>query len=254
MKANVRLRTFHSRAELNSALTERLAQYIEHDGRGGGPAGNASGAAVTQGATGAAGGAALMLSGGATPLKAYRALGQRRLAPLPGLQIFYSDERYVPITSDASNYHSSRPLLDALALPEERILRVRTELPLERAAEDYALRLRALLSGGTRIGLGLLGLGADGHTASLFSEADLRRAHGQLAITVQRPDGRSAVSVTPQLLKHVIELVFVIAGADKRAALEALVDRKPESIAGRAIARCPSVEIWADREAWPASG
>jgi len=230
MKTEIRIRSFESRVALNEALTERLAWELESAGRG----------AV-----------ALMLAGGHTPLQAYQALASRQIAPPAHLDVLFSDERYVPATSDASNFRAVLPLLEALALPAERILRVRTELPLERAVEDYERRLRGLLRANTRISLGLLGLGADGHTASLFTEADLKRSSGKLAVSVQRPDGRAAVSVTPQFLENVAEIVFAVAGNDKRAALEALMDRKPESIAARAIANCPSVEIWADRDAWP---
>ncbi len=53
------------------------------------------------------------------------------------LTIIYSDDRYVPADSDASNYHATRPLIDALGLPDTQVLRVRTELPLEEAARDY---------------------------------------------------------------------------------------------------------------------
>jgi len=231
MKTDVRIRPFESRMALNEALTERLAWEIENSGKG----------AV-----------ALMLSGGNTPLHAYQSLGTRRLSPSGTLELLFSDERYVPATSEPSNFRAARPLLEALALPGERVLRVRTELPLDRAVEDYERRLRALVKAGTPIRLGILGLGADGHTASLFSEGDLKRSNGKFAVSVQRPDGRSAVSVTPQLLEHVAEIVFVVAGSDKRAALKAMMERKPESIAARAIANCPSVEIWADRDAWPA--
>lgn len=231
MKMDLRLRPFASRAAMNEALTERLAWEIEQPRRGS---------------------SALMLSGGNTPLVSYQALARRRLTPSPTLEILYSDERYVPATSDASNFRSTRALLESLALPTERILRVRTELPLERAVEDYERRLRALQRAETRITLGLLGLGADGHTASLFSEGDLKRSAGRLAISVERPDGRSAISVTPDLLSYVSEILFVVAGADKRTALRALMDRKPESIATRAIAGCTNVEVWADRDSWPA--
>ncbi|HEY1284086.1 MAG TPA: 6-phosphogluconolactonase [Steroidobacteraceae bacterium] len=228
MKTDFRVRPFESRLALNEALTERLAWELEQTGRG----------AV-----------ALMLSGGNTPLQAYQALASRPLSPPSTLEIFYSDERYVPVTSDANNYRATRPLLEALALPAERTLRVRTELPLDRAVEDYERRLRALLRSSTRLPFGLLGLGADGHTASLFTEGDLKRAAGKLAVAVQRPDGRSAVSVTPELLKHVSEIIFVVAGADKRTALKAFIGRQPDSTAARAVAACPSVEVWADKEA-----
>lgn len=230
MKTDFRVRSFDSRIALNDALTERLAWEIEQAGRGS---------------------VALMLSGGNTPLQAYQTLAGRSLGVPASLELFFSDERYVPATSDASNFRAARPLLEALALPAERILRVRTELPLERAVEDYERRLRALVRSSARIPLGLLGLGADGHTASLFTEGDLQRATGKLAVSVQRPDGRSAVSVTPQVLSKIAEVIFVVAGTDKRTALKALIERKPESIAARAVAGCPSVEIWTDRDAMP---
>lgn len=226
-------RRFDSRDALESALEERLARAIA-----------------------APSAAALMLSGGTTPLPAYRALTKRSgLAPAAGLRILFSDDRYVPADSPASNYHQARPLLDALALPPEAVvLRVRTELPLEEAADDYARQLAGLLRSGTRIGLGLLGLGADGHTASLFGAADLERARGHLAVAVHRPDGLSAVSVTPELLAQVDEPVFVAAGGGKRDAVRRLLARDPGLIAWRAVAGCARVELWVDEAAVLAAG
>jgi 6-phosphogluconolactonase len=219
-------RRFDSRTALESALEERLAR------------------AIAASATG------LMLSGGSTPLPAYRALGTRPgVRPAAGLRILFSDDRYVPADSPSSNYHQAQPLLAALALPPAAVLRVRTELPLEEAAGDYARQLAALLQSGTRIGLGLLGLGADGHTASLFGAADLERCRGQLAVAVHRPDGLSAVSVTPELLAQVSEPVFVVAGADKRDAVARLIAGDPQLTAWRAVAGCARVELWVDQTA-----
>jgi 6-phosphogluconolactonase len=217
------IRRFSSRAALDAALEERLARAIA-----------------------ASGSNAIMLSGGTTPLPAYRALGSRVLPHDERLHIFFSDERYVPSDSQASNYFRSRPLLDALALPPEKLLRVRTELPLAQAAEDYERALGAMLSSGVRVSLGLLGLGADGHTASLFSVADLARARGQLAIAVQRPDGMSAVSVTPQLLAQVEQLLFVVVADGKREAISALEAHDANLTAWRAVQECPAVELWVD--------
>ena len=217
------IRRFSSRAALDAALEERLARSIA-----------------------ASGPSAIMLSGGTTPLPAYRALGSRALAHDAGLHVFFSDERYVPSDSDASNYLRSRPLIDALALRPEKVLRVRTELPLAQAAEDYARALGAMLGSGVPVSLGLLGLGADGHTASLFSAADLARARGQLAIAVQRPDGMSAVSVTPQLLAQVEQLLFVVAADGKREAITALEAHDANLTAWRAVQGCPAVELWLD--------
>jgi 6-phosphogluconolactonase len=187
-----------------------------------------------------------MLSGGSTPLPAYRALGARPgLARAAGLRVLFSDDRYVPADSPASNYHQAQPLLAALALPSGALLRVRTELPLEEAARDYEGQLAALLQSGVRIGLGLLGLGADGHTASLFGAGDLERAQGRLALAVHRPDGMSAVSVTPKLLAHVAEPVFVVAGADKQEPVRRLLAHDPTLTAWCAVQGCARVEVWA---------
>jgi 6-phosphogluconolactonase len=212
-------RRFPSRAALDAALGERLGQAIAANGA-----------------------SAIMLSGGTTPLPAYRALAR---GPLPHdrLHVLFSDERYVPCDSEASNYHQARPLLEALALPGASVVRVRTELPLAEAARDYERQLAALLNSGVRIGLGLLGLGADGHTASLFGAEDLERARGHLAIAVHRPDGMSAVSVTPDLLSHVEEPLFVVAGSGKHEAIQALAGDE-NLTARRAVQGCPQVELW----------
>ncbi len=161
----------------------------------------------------------------------------------------------MPRDSLASNYHQSRPLLDALAL--------RTAGTAARAhrASRWS-RPRRTTSGSCascslqapRVTLGLLGLGADGHTASLFSAADLERARGQLAIAVQRPDGMSAVSVTPELLARVAQPLFVVAGSGKRAAIQALIAEDATLIAWRAVQGCPQVELWLEPAAEGVSG
>jgi 6-phosphogluconolactonase len=223
----IRVRRFAARADLDRALAERLAS------------------AATASAS------AIMLAGGTTPGPAFALAAARGVRAAPDLRVLYSDERQVPSTSAASNYQLSQPLLAALALPAEQVLRVRTELPLAEAAQDYAERLQGLLDAQVRIRLGLLGLGADGHTASLFTAADLAAAREHLAISVQRPDGRSAVTVTPDFLAQVDEILFVVAGADKAPALKRLNARDPTLTAWRAVARAARVQVWADPEAWP---
>jgi len=231
MSPELQVRAFADRAALIAALAARLEQALTADA----PAAPR----------------AVMLAGGNTPLPAYQALAVKRLRARPGLSLLYSDERYVPASSPASNYHQTRALPDSLALSEEQVLRVRTELPLEAAASDYERRLEKLAGSGGGIGLGLLGLGEDGHTASIFRLPDLERARGRLALAVHRPDGRDAVSVTPLLLERVSEPLFIVAGADKQAALAALLGRSPDSIAYRAITGCRAVEVWSDRDAAP---
>ena len=213
---------FDSRAELDAALEVRL-----------------------RGALTVRGPSAVMLAGGSTPMPAYRAVARQPGAHDDRLHLLFSDDRYVASDAAASNYFQSRPLLDVLALPSESLLRVDTQLPLPEAAADYERRLAAMLSSGVRIGLGLLGLGADGHTASLFTPADLERARGHYAIAVQRPDGLSAVSVTPELIATIGTPLFVLAGHDKQEALSRMLAHDEALVAWRAVQGCAQVELWA---------
>ena len=221
-------RRFVSRTKLDAALIERLAEaFAAGDGTD----------------------TAIMLAGGKTPLTAYNELATRGPKHNDRLHILFSDDRYVPATSDASNYHQSCELLNALGLPEDSLLRVRTELTLEDAALDYERRLAALLKSGVPIKLGLLGLGPDGHTASLFDSAHLEQARGHLAIAVERPDGMSGISVTPEFLAHVEKLVFVVAGGGKHDAIMSLMNGDPNLVAWRAVQDAPDVELWVEQAA-----
>lgn len=220
----IAVRRFASLAELNAALIDRLYR------------------AITTAA--ARGGAAIMLSGGKTPMAAYRELASRSPQPAPNLSVLFSDERYVPSTSEASNYQQTLPLINALALPESSVLRVRTELPLEAAAGEYEKRLDALLLAGVSFPLGLLGLGADGHTASLFAAGDIARSRGHRAIPVDRPDGMQAVSVTPEVLALFTDLLFIVAGTDKHAAVQSLINRDPSIAAYRAVESRALTHLW----------
>lgn len=219
----ISMRRFMSNAEFDAALVERLERATS------GPA---------------AAGTAVMLSGGRTPLPAYREVAVRKPKPAKGLHLLFSDDRYVPATSESSNYFQTRQLVDALALPDSQVLRVRTELSLQEAADDYGRQLTSMLDLGVRITLGLLGLGADGHTASLFNAAHLEQARGKLAIAVQRPDGLQGISVTPELLSKVAEPLFLVTGADKHAIVEEFLKSDSRLIARQAVAGCPKAEIW----------
>jgi 6-phosphogluconolactonase len=222
-KTIISLRRFTSKADFDAALIDRLERAFS------GPD-----AADT----------AVMLSGGRTPLPAYREMAARKPAAAKGLRVVFSDDRYVPITSESSNYFQARTLVDALGLRETDVLRVRTELPLQQAADDYGRQLKAMLDSGIRVTLGLLGLGADGHTASLFSPAHLEQARGKLAIAVQRPDGLQGVSVTPDFLATVAEPLFLVSGADKHAIVEEFLKSDSTLTARRAIAGNPKAEMW----------
>lgn len=187
---------------------------------------------------------AIMLSGGKTPLAAYQRLqGEKRIASSLA-HIFYSDERHVPPDSPDSNYGATRPLLKSLGMDPARVLQVRTELELDEAAARYHEDLGQFLLRGGRVPLGLLGVGSDGHTASLFSRQDADRGQGRYAVPVCRDIKPDRVSVTPALLKCVQRLLVLAVGADKRDVIARLLATPEQVVAGHVFRDLPQVEIW----------
>jgi 6-phosphogluconolactonase len=194
---------------------------------------------------------AVMLAGGSTPMAAYKAIAAGPVAPAPGLHITFSDDRYVPPDDPKSNYGNTLPLIRALGLDDGRVMRVRGEDPIDQATTTFGRELGEFLSRGGRITLGLLGIGADGHTASLFSKEHIEQGAGKWTIAVQRPDGMQGVSVTRELLARVDRIVFLVAGADKKAMAGKLLKESLTIPAGMAVASNRQVECWTDAAAWP---
>jgi 6-phosphogluconolactonase/glucosamine-6-phosphate isomerase/deaminase len=194
---------------------------------------------------------AVMLAGGSTPMAAYAAIAARPVQPGTGLHLCFSDDRYVPADSPKSNYGNTLPLIRALGLSDERVMRVHGEDPIQPATDRFGKDLGDFLARGGRVALGLLGLGADGHTASLFSKDDIDRGKGHWSVAVKRPDGMEGISVTPEFLARIDRIIFLVSGADKKPMALKLLKESLTIPAGMAVAACPSVELWSDPAAWP---
>lgn len=187
---------------------------------------------------------AVMLAGGATPMPAYEEVARRRLRAAEDFFLMYSDERMVPVTSPESNCGRTRFLIEALGMEDGNVMRVQPELDLKKAAGTYGNTLEHFLKAGGRITLGLLGLGVDGHTASLFSADDVKRGAGAYAVAVRRTEKPDRVSVTPDLLKRVESVIFLVVGADKREAVQRLLQQPKSCAAGMAVQDARSVQLW----------
>src|SRR5690606_24873847 len=102
----------------------------------------------------------------------------------------------------------------------------------------------AFIEAGGAFPLAFLGLGTDGHTASLFSREDLDRAAGRWASPTPRPTPPDRVTVTPATLARVDRIVFLVAGRDKDAVTQQLLDSPTSVIAGQAVEGARHVEVW----------
>lgn len=178
---------------------------------------------------------AVALSGGSTPRKLYAMLAEpdfARRIPWNRVHLFWGDERCVPPDDPESNYGMvQEALLRKISIPATNVYRIRGEIPPEQAATEYDTWLREFFGvaghGLPRFDLVLLGLGEDGHTASLFPDSPALDECERLAVAshVELLDAHR-VSLTLPVFNHSAAIAFLVAGERKRSAV-ARVMRHP---------------------------
>ena len=166
----------------------------------------------------------LMLSGGNTPRAVYNVLAVPPLAsrlPWERVDFYFGDERAVPREDPESNYDMARrALFDPLGASPGQVFRMEADdFDIEAAAERYA----ALLP--ESIDLVLLGVGADGHTASLFPGQPALDETERRVVVVRGPKPPVLrLTVTPPVLVEAGEIVVLAAGSDKAEAVQRAVE------------------------------
>lgn len=163
----------------------------------------------------------LALAGGSTPRDLYARLAQPAIAaqiPWARVHLFWGDERMVPPDHPDSNYRMVREsLLQRIAIPEENVHRMRGEVDPAGAAEQYQQELQRHFAGRPpRFDLILLGLGDDGHTASLFPGTwALDETEREVAEVFVPQFGAWRLTLTLPVLNHAREVWFLVCGAAK---------------------------------------
>lgn len=173
------------------------------------------------------------LSGGSTPEHLYRLLAQPEWAnqiDWARTHVYWGDERCVPPQHPDSNYRMAQAaLLAHVPLPAENIQRIPGELPPPRAAAVYAQTLAAALPE-QRFDLLLLGMGADGHTASVFPGTIAEAERHRDCVAVYVPHLNSwRVTLTLPVINLARRVLFLVSGADKAAALHRVLHASPDA-------------------------
>lgn len=167
------------------------------------------------------------LAGGTTPRRMYELLTQpvyRDRVDWNNVHVFWSDERYVPPDDPESNFRLARAaLLDYVAIPAANIYLTPTvgSTP-EAAAQAYQATLTAFFGNAPRFDLILLGMGPDGHTASLFPGKPEVTASGDafvIAVHDAPKPPPTRLSFTLRLINAAAHVMFLVAGSDKAATL-----------------------------------
>ncbi len=172
------------------------------------------------------------LSGGETPRPVYERLASpphaRRL-DWSAVEVFSVDERCVPLTDERSNYRMAREaFLDRVTIPANRIHRIKGEIDPLAAADAYELTLREVLGGEGRLDLILLGMGADGHTASLFPKHQALTETDRWVVPVHVPaDPPWRVTMTLPLINTARHILFLVTGKEKATAVRDLQEGEP---------------------------
>lgn len=179
----------------------------------------------------------ISLAGGATPRRVYELLGPL-LADWRGVHLWFGDERAVPPDHADSNFRLvSESLLATADVPAERVHRIAGERPAPEAAESYAAELRRVVppnaSGVPVLDVAFLGLGEDGHTASLFPGDPMIGEPGQLVRAVSAPKPPAGrVTLTLDVLCAARAAMILATGEGKRGAVAAVLRGPDPAVPG----------------------
>ncbi|HLU10134.1 MAG TPA: 6-phosphogluconolactonase [Oceanobacillus sp.] len=212
------VRVYQNAGQVNRALAERFAS-------------------ISSKAIAARGRFVVCLAGGNTPRGAYELLTTPEYTALVDWQsayVFWGDERCVPPESMDSNARMVREaLLNHVPVPVNQVHRIRGEIDPIQAAEEYDKTLRdffrnRMQSGKPRFDLVLLGMGVDGHTASLFPGADALREDKKWAVAHQvKTLNTWRVTLTPAALNAASNVIFLVMGADKADTVKRVLEGEP---------------------------
>jgi 6-phosphogluconolactonase len=172
--------------------------------------------------------ATVALAGGSTPREVHRQLALNRRLPWDKVEIFFGDERDVPPGDSQSNYRMAREsLLDAVPIPLNQVHRLSAERPdREAAADEYARLLPE------RLDLIILGVGEDGHTASLFPGSSALRERVRKVVAVVGPKAPlHRLTVTPPVIAAAVNKIVLVSGSGKAGAVAQALEgpQKPDA-------------------------
>jgi 6-phosphogluconolactonase len=191
----------------------------------------------------------LVLAGGSTPGELYRALADRQAGDARW-QVWYGDERCLPPDHPERNsVMAEATWLATSSIPPEN----RRPIPVERGVAEAAAVYAGWLKDVGDFDLVLLGMGKDGHTASLFPEHDWGAAPGSpdvLAVHAAPKPPPERVSLSAARLSRSAKVWFVITGAGKREAL--LRWKSGVALPVSAVHGRQQTAAWLDAAAWPA--
>lgn len=170
------------------------------------------------------------LSGGHTPLALYNALSSgyyKKSVPWKNVHLFWGDERCVKPDNPQSNYGAAyNALISKVPIPAENIHRMHGEADPAEATREYDGELKRFFGGAAPVfDLVLLGLGADGHTLSIFPSSKAVREKDRLVVeNYVEKLGQFRLTMTIPLVNNASNIVFLVSGEDKASVLKEVLE------------------------------
>jgi len=192
------------------------------------------------------------LSGGSTPKSFYQLLASEKFRDKinwKAVFFFFGDERNVPSESEESNFRmANETLFVPLKTDEDKIYRWETDFETaDKVAEEYGERVRFFFRDFPKFDLILLGMGADGHTASLFPFTDALKETDEIAVSnfVEKLD-TTRLTVTFPVINKARNVIFLIKGADKAETLKTVLegDFQPEKFPAQNVKPADGKLFW----------
>jgi 6-phosphogluconolactonase len=189
------------------------------------------------------------LSGGSTPKVLYSLLATDFQARIPwsNVYLFWSDERCVPPDHVDSNYRMVKEtLLDYVPIPESNSFRIHSELNPVQAAEDYEQKTRSFFKvRRPRFDLVLLGLGDDGHTASLFADTSaLNETERWVSANYVEKFDAWRITLTLPVINASANVAFLVVGGAKADTLKAVIGGRSGNFPAQRVAPGDGTLIW----------
>ncbi|MCJ8330104.1 MAG: 6-phosphogluconolactonase [Lentisphaeria bacterium] len=187
----------------------------------------------------------LMIAGGSTPLKIYKRIAESTEKASSYAHLIFSDDRHVSSDSPDSNLGNCSPMIEQLEIAKDQLIAVNADLSLNDAADEFHSEIERFLVSGD-IDLAVIGMGADGHTCSIFS-LEAAEITDTLAFPVEAQGGFNRVSVSRPVLEKVKRIIFLVTGEGKKDVLTQFKENPQQFPSGMAVRNCENVEIWTDQ-------
>lgn len=212
---NVMVRVYPTVADLQQGCAEQVAQEL---------APTTNGTVMT-----------VALSGGSTPRRMHELLAGQPHIDWTNVHVFWGDERMVPPDDEASNYRMAREsLLSHIDIPESHVHRMPGEHNPQQAAQEYEQTIQKVFGVSPpqmpRFDVILLGMGADGHTASLFPGTEALDERDRYVVANKVPQlDTTRLTLTYPVLNAARCVILLVAGKDKAEAAAQCVGRNDDT-------------------------